>query len=301
MAISKGRFIFVALAAIVLLMSACGSTGGSSSSQTVSQVLQKSVTAMKQLKSAHFDIKLTDTVNATLGTPTTTPTGARQLSVNLTGNGDEVLPDKVALHVTPGLNSSGISNTNLSEILLGRQLFMQNSKGQWYVLSGGLQGASGNPFAGANISNYNSLLGLAQKAQITDHGDQTLNGHSLRHITITFGQEALKELLNATGQSSLQQQQPGSDLLNQITLQQSTLDAWIDEATSYVHRMELKLNLAIKGDPAGGSGTPTISSTPPSMTTGVDTIIDYSKFNESITITAPAHAIPTSTLSGIMR
>ena len=188
---------------------------------------------------------------------------------------------------------------NISEIILGRQLFMQITKGQWYVLSSNLQGASGNPFVGSDISNYNSLLGLAQKAQITDHGDQTLNGQNLRHITITFGQDALKELLNATGQTSLQQQQVTNKLLNQITLQQSTLDAWIDEATSYVHRLELKLNLAVKGGPAGDSGTPAISPIPPSMTTGVDTIIDYSKFNESITITAPAHAIPASSLSGI--
>jgi hypothetical protein len=299
MAIFKARFIFVALTAIVLLMSACGSTGGSSSSQTVLQVLQKSVTAMKHLKSAHIDMKITDTVNAASGMPTTTPTSAGQLSINLTGNGDEVLPDKFALHFTFGLSNNAASNINLSEIILGRQLFMQNSKGQWYVLSGGIQGASGNPFAGANISNYNGLFGLAQKAQITDHGDQTLNGQNLRHISVAFGQDALKELLNATGQTSLQQQQVTNKLLNQITLKQSTLDAWIDEATSYVHRLELKLNLAVKGGPAGGSGTPAISPIPPSMTTGVDTIIDYSKFNESITITAPAHAIPASSLSGI--
>src|SRR6185312_5933090 len=113
---------------------------------------------------------------------------------------------KFALHITIGQNSTGASNMNLAEIILGRQLFMQNTKGQWYVLSGGrVQGGSSNPFAGANISNYNSLLGLAQKAHITDHGDQALNGQSLRHITVTFGEDALKELLNATGQTSAQQ------------------------------------------------------------------------------------------------
>lgn len=247
---------------------------------------------MKQLKSAHIAMKITDTVNADLKMPTPIPSNVGQFSTNLTGNGDEVLPDKFALHFTFGMSNNAALNFNISEIILGRQIFMQESKGQWYVLSGGIQGASGNPFAGANISNYNSLLGLAQKAQITDHGDQTLNGQNLRHITITFGQDALKELLNATGQSSPR-------LLNRTTLKQSTLDAWIDEATSYVHRLELKLNLAVKGSPADGSGTPAISPIPPSMTTGLDAIIDYSKFNEPITITAPAHAIPTSSLSGI--
>jgi hypothetical protein len=300
MAIFKGRFIFAALTAIVLLMSACGSTGGSPSSQTVLQVLQKSVTAMKQLKSAHIDMKFTDTVNADLRMPTPIPGSVGQFSTNLTGSGDEVLPDKFALHFTFAMSNNAALNLNISEIILGRQIFMQESKGQWYVLSGGIQRASGNPFAGTNISNYNSLLGLAQQAQITDHGNQALNGQNLRHITITFGEDALKELLNATGQSSLQQQQVTNKLLNQITLKQSTLDAWIDEATSYVHRLELKLNLAVKGGPANDNGTPAISPIPPSMTTGLDAIIDYSKFNESITITAPAHAIPTSNLSGII-
>ena len=293
MAISKGRFIFFAFVAIVLLMSACSSTGGSSNSQTALQVLQKSVTAMKQLKSAHIDMKLAGTVNITSATPTTTSANAHQLTINLTGNGDEVLPDKFALHISLDQNNSGASHTNLAEVILGRQLFIQNTKGQWYVLSGGrMQGAAGNPFAGANISNYNGLLGLAQKAQITDHGDQTLNGQSLHHISVTFGEGALKELLNATGQTSTQQDT--SKLLNEITLQQSTLDVWIDEATSYVHRLELKLNLTVKGDSAHNSGTPTTSSTSSPVTTDIDTIIDYSKFNESITITAPANAIPTS-------
>jgi len=293
MAIFRVRFIFVALIAIVVLMSACGSTGGSSSSPTVLQVLQKSATAMKELKSAHIDIKLADTVNITSTTPTTTPANTHQVTINLMGNGDEVLPDKFALHITLGQSNNGASNTNLAEIILGRQLFIQNAKGQWYVLSGGrVQGVSGNPFAAANISNYNSLLNLAQKAQLTDHGDQALNGQNLRHITVTFGEDALKALLNATGQASAQQDT--SKLLNEITLQKSTLDIWIDEATSYVHHLELKLNLTVKGDPAHATGTPAASPTLSPVMTGIDTIIDYSKFNESITITAPANAIPTS-------
>jgi hypothetical protein len=300
MAVSKARFIFVALVAIVLLTSACTSTGGHPNSPTALQVLQKSVTAMKQLTSAHIAMKISDTVSATSGTSTATPVGTSQATIHLSGNGDEVLPDKFALHITIGQNGTGASNMNLAEIILGRQLFVQNTKGQWYVLSGGrVQGGSSNPFAGASISNYNSLFGLAQKARIADYGDQTLNGKSLRHITVTFGEDALKELLNATGQTSTQQD--SSELLNEITLQQSTLGVWIDEATSYVHRLELKLNLTLKGEPSHNSGTPTLSSTPSSMTTGVDTILDYNKFNASITISAPAHAIPTSNLLDIIQ
>lgn len=299
MAIFRVRFIFTVLVTIVLLMSACGSTGGSSDSPTVLQVLQKSATAMKQLKSAHIDIKLVGTVNITSTTPATTPANTHQVTINLAGNGDEVLPDKFALRITPGQSNNGTSNTNLAEIILGRQLFIQNAKGQWYVLSSGrAQSVSDNPFARTNISNYGSLLNLAQKAQLTDHGDQALNGQNLRHITVTFREDALKALLNTTGQASMQQDT--SELLNEITLQKSTLDLWIDEATSYVHRLELKLNLMVKGDPAHATGTPATSPTLSPVMTGIDTIINYSKFNESITITAPANAIPTNNASNII-
>src|SRR5579872_5301830 len=71
MAISRTRFMLVALTAMLLLVSACSSNEEHSSSPTSLQVLQKSAAAMKQLKSAHFTIQLVDTVNATSATPTT--------------------------------------------------------------------------------------------------------------------------------------------------------------------------------------------------------------------------------------
>ena len=290
MAISKVRFIFVALVAIMLLMTACGSNAANSNSPTTLQVLQKSAAAMKHLQSAHIDIQLTGTTSSASTTPATTPSAASQTTIHLTGSGDEVLPDKFALHIAVGQAGQGASNTNLAEIILGRQLFIQNATGQWYVLRGGrVQGSSSNPFAGTTISNYNSLLTLAQQAHISDHGDQPLNGQQLRHLTVTFGEDALKALLTATGQIS--PQQDSSKLLSEITLQQSTLDLWIDEATSYVHRLQLQLHLTLKADSAPNSGTPATAPAP--VLTGVDTLIDYSKFNVPITISAPAAAIPT--------
>ena len=153
-----------------------------------------------------------------------------------------------------------------------------------------------------NAANYNNLLNVAQKATLTDHGEQTLNGQSLRHITVAFGKDALKDLLNATGETSklsAAQQQHLDTLLNNIKLVNPTLDVWIDEATHYVHRMELKFSLNID---TSTLKVPTAStaSMPGNISTSVDAIIDYSKFNESITISAPTNAIPTSNLSPIL-
>lgn len=293
------RYIFLVLTAVLLLVSACGSSGGSSGSQTGLQVLEKSVMAMKQLKAAHLDLKSSDVLDvAAAGTPTTGASGAHPIMINLMGNGDEVLPAKFAFRLTFGQGSGGASNESFGEIILGRQVFIENPKGQWYVLAGSrVQTAAGNPFAGTNVSNYNALLVVAEKAQISDHGDQMLNGQSLRHISASFGKDVLKDLLNVTGQLSAQQQQDINKALNAITLQQATLDVWIDEATSYVHRLELKFTMSVNVNAGSGTGTPTataVTSSP--ITTSIDTIIDYSKFNESVTIAPPAHAIPTDTL-----
>ncbi len=291
MAISRTRFMLVALTAMLLLVSACSSNEEHSSSPTSLQVLQKSAAAMKQLKSAHFTIQLVDTVNATSATPTTTPTSTSHTTINLTGNGDEVLPAKFALHIAVTQPGHSASTINMAEILLGRQQFIQNANGKWYVLRGGrVQASPNNPFAGTTISNYNNLLDLAQQAQIADHGDQALHGHNLRHLSVNFGENALKDLLVATGQ--LSPQQDSSTLLNQVTVQQTTLDLWIDEATSYVYRLELKLHLTMKAGPAHTSGSPAATPTP--ILTETDAIIDYSNFNESITISAPTAAIPTN-------
>ena len=77
----------------------------------------------------------------------------------------------------------------------------------------------------------------------------------------------------------------------------ATLDAWIDESTFYVHRTELKFNLnADLSSLRGASGTPAATTTatvPSNITTTLDSIVDLSKFNEPLTITPPANAIPT--------
>jgi len=276
--------------AITLLLSACGTNG--SASTPAGQVLQDSFNAMKQLKAVHVDMKFSGGLNfGTTGTTTAQP-----ITINVAGNGDVVMPDKDIVHLDLGQGNS------LSEITLGKQVYIQNAKRQWYVLDAStFKGSAKNPFASMNAANYNNLLNVAQKATLTDHGTQTLNGQSLRHITVAFGKDALKELLNATGETSklnAAQQQHLDTLLNNIKLVNPTLDVWIDDATHYVHRIELKFSMSIDTSSLKMPTTSTFS-LPSNISTSVNATIDYSKFNESITISAPANAIPTSNLSPI--
>lgn len=268
---NKKHIIVLLVMVLLLLVSACGSPG-SSGSQTPLQVLQKSLTAMQQLKAVHINMKLADRSST--------------YSINVTANGDEVKPDKSLLHLSLGQGYS------LSEVTLGKQLYIQNTKGQWYVLDTSKHKQSGsNPFASMNSSTYNKLLAIAQKATYTDHGIQTLNGESLRHITVNFSNDVLKDLLNTTNVSGSQQQQANT-MLNNVKLVHPTLDVWVDEATSYVHHMELTFGMNINTSTATNSA----SSSP---TMNVDMAIDYSKFNVPVTITAPGHAIPTNDLRSI--
>src|SRR5438132_9256568 len=274
----KHIIVFLALA-LVLLVSACGSPG-SIGSQEPLQVLQKSLTAMQQLKAVHISTKLTS--NGDWGRSSKSST-AQPFSVSATANGDEVRPDESMLHLSIG------QGYNVAEITLGKQLYVQNSKGQWYVLdTSKYKGSANNPFTSMNSSTYNKLLAIAQRATYTDHGVQTLNGESLRHITVNFSKDVLKDLLNTTNVSGSQQQQANT-MLNNVKLVHPTLDVWVDEATSYVHHMELTFGMSINTSTATNSA----SSSP---TMNVDMGIDYSKFNVPATITAPGHAIPTNDL-----
>ena len=278
--------VAIALIAFALLFSACGANG---SSQSAGQVLQDSLNAMKQLKAVHVDMKFSG--GFSYGATSTT---AHPITVNVIANGDEVRPDKDSIHVDAG------QGYNLSEITVGHKVYIQNTKGQWYVLdASAYKGSTSNPFASLNASSYDNLLAIAQKATITDHGDQMLNGVSLRHITVTFGKDALNALLDATGATGATskltstQQQNLDKLLNNIKLVNPTLDLWIDDATHYVHQMEVKFSMTVNTSSLMMPTTPT-SSIPASISTTVDTVINYSKFNESITISAPTNAIPTS-------
>jgi hypothetical protein len=299
----KRLYSLLFLGVLLLLMSACApviSSGGSSLSP--GQVLQNSAKAMKQLKSAHFDLKVASNLQATAATPTTATPVAGQVNVNITGNGDENLPDQQSLQITIGQNITG-QNISLSEIALGNKVYIKNPTGQWYVLDKGvLEGAIGNPFAGINID-PSSLLNLLQNAQLADHGTEALNGQNLRHIAASLDKVGLRQLLTSNPQlSKLFGQQNIDNVIDHAKAFQATVDLWIDETNFYVHRAELKFNLVEDLSSLNNSATPGATPTvaPLSgLTTSFDSVTDLSNFNQPVTIIPPANAIPTDNLISI--
>jgi hypothetical protein len=280
----------IALLAIILTISACspqiGVTSPSSgSSLTPLQVLQNSSNAMRQLKSAHVSLQSTNNLQTTGSSSGSGASKPQNVTVNVTGSGDEALPSQEQLKLSiNALNQV----TNLTEIVQGNQVYVQNPQGQWYVMNTSqLEGMVGNPFAGISLD-QNTLLGLIQHTQITDHGDESLNGKSLRHITASLDKDALRQLLVSNPQlKGALGTQDINTLLNNTKSFLSTIDVWIDETHFYVHRTQLKLNLA--------ANTGAVSNIAPTTTTvNLNTIVDLSNFNAPVIITPPTNAIPTS-------
>src|SRR6266516_5597723 len=308
----KYILLLLALATTLLLFSACSSigtgTGGTSggSKLTVAQVLQNSSKAMSQLKSVHIDLKADGTGQALNTTSTTSPpsTTATPITGNITfsvtGTGGEALPQNEAMQFDS--TQTGATNvptsSHIEQIVQGDKVYIKNTKGQWYVLNkSDLKGYVDNPFSGVKSPDLTELIGLLVHTQITDNGIQSLNGQDLRHITIAMDKEALKQFLSNNQQlvDILGQQNLNAVIDNTKTFS-STVDLWIDEATSYVHRTELKFNLGVDTGTLSQSITPTVTTVivPANVTTKFDSIVDLSKFNESVTVTTPTGAIPTN-------
>ena len=280
----------LALAAVLLIVSACsapGATGSNgNSSLTVMQVLQNSANAMQKLKTVHFD---TTTNGSFQGTSSSSASSSGTVTMNLKGSGDELLPDQQQGHIT-------LNNTiNLAEVVTTDKVYVQNTQGKWYVIDkSALQGQSGDLFNGSNIFNMNDLLGMLQEVQLTDHGDQSLNGQNLRHITATLDKNALQKILTSSNQlSSTLGQQNITKIFNSTKSFKSTLDVWIDETHFYIHRTELKVNADAN---LGSLATPNAngkSTLPSNAAVSLDSIVDLSKFDQPVTITPPTNAIPT--------
>ncbi|MBE3561637.1 MAG: hypothetical protein IMW89_20800, partial [Ktedonobacteraceae bacterium] len=266
-----------------------GNGGKAPAPLTPLQVVQNAANAMRQLKTVHVTMNAATTTTAS----TAGNNGAQNTTLNVQVEGDEVLPDQAALKLSIGQVVGG-QMTTMAEIVMGNKIYVQNAKGKWYVLDlAAFTSASGNPFASAQVSNYNNLLTLAQKSPLVDNGEESLNGVTVRHITVNFGKNVLRELLNTTGQINnlqAQQRQKLEAFLNSVDLEKPTLDLWIDKATFYVQRMELKFTLQTQAQ----------GNTPASTTTE-DTVIDYSKFNAPVTISAPNGATPTNDLATIFK
>ncbi|HLZ81050.1 MAG TPA: hypothetical protein VKP04_05405 [Ktedonobacteraceae bacterium] len=300
----KPVILLIALAFILLLFSACSpSNGGTSgSSITVLQLLQNSSSAMNKLKSAQIDVKASGSGQALTSSTATPTTSSAKPTINnvtfsLTGNGDEALPNEEAMQFNVTQNITN-DTSKLAQVVQGDKIYIQNTKGQWYVLDKSvLKGYVDNPFSGINNSDLSLLIGLLQHTKITDNGVESLNGQNLRHITIALDQVALKQFMSNNQQLvDVLGQQNLNTIIDHTKAFNSTVDLWIDETTFYIHRTELKFNLSADTSTLAQYLTPTVTTVlvPSNITTKFDSIVDLSKFNEPVTITVPTGAIPTN-------
>ena len=288
------------LVVMLVLLSACGG-----SSVTAGQLLTNSASAMKQVKSLHLDMTMSLNV-AISGLPTGTSTSSIPGNINATASvsGDEIMPDQTSLKLTASGNAgaSGAGKISFAEVVKGNQLYFQNAQGQWYVMNKSQLGSSSdstsNLLSNASAPDFSKLLALLQKdVTVVDHGDETLNGASLRHITITLDKTGLLKVIQDSSQfkqlPASSQQSINQVLNSSLSAFNASLDFWFDESTSYIHRMELKLNAAADLSKIPGANSGTTSGTPSATSVKADIVVDLSKFNDpSIKITAPANAIP---------
>lgn len=288
------------LVAVLLLVSACGG-----SSVTAGQLLTNSANAMKQIKSVHLDMTMSLNLTASgLSNNNSTVSIPANTNVTVNASGDEVLPDQSSLSLS---GSSGASKFSFAEVVKGNKLYIQNAQGQWYVIDksemSGSSNSLNNLFSNISAPDFSKLLAMLDKdVTVVDHGDETLNGASLRHITISLDKSGLLNLIQSTSQFKqlpASSQQSINQILNSgVSSFSASLDFWFDEATSYIHRMELKLNAAV--DMSKLAATTSGSTTGTTGTTGAaslkaDIVVNLSRFNDpSIKITAPANAIPTN-------
>jgi len=285
----QGRplILLALLVAMILLMSACSqtTTGVAPSNLSSIDVLQKSADAMKQLKSSHVEIKSNSNVQTTGGTSAnssnSTPSGATNSTFALTASGDQALPDGME-QLAIDLNA-----TKLKEVLQGDKVYVQNGQGQWYVFNkSDFDNIATNPFSGVSLD-QTTVLGAIENIKLDDHGADTLNGQSMRHITATLDKDAFKAIVSQNPQlKSAFGQQDINTLLKSTKKFLSTVDVWIDEKQFYVHRTQLKWDIDADTSAVGKGAPSNVAST-------LDTTVDLSNFNVPVTINPPTNAIPT--------
>lgn len=270
----KQYMVLMGVATLLLLLSAC-STPTLAGSASPIQTLQNSAKAMSQLKSAHFDVQATLHVQST---------GANEgVSFNITGHGDATASDQADVNLSLG------QNPLLSLISTNSKIYVQAGDGTWYVTDRGQVTNSTEKIFSENLpDDLGKILSDLQDAKLTDKGPTVLNGKTLDHISITLDAQTLQTL--STQFNGLL---PTSAQSSANTLDQATVDLWIDTSTWYVH--QATLNMAVHIDlskmPGLDFNGQNISLPATVLPVTLNAQLDISKFNQPVNIQAPAGAV----------
>ncbi|HLI69916.1 MAG TPA: LppX_LprAFG lipoprotein, partial [Ktedonobacteraceae bacterium] len=268
--INKKRLFLAGLGALLFLLTACSMPGLAGTSPTPEQTLQNSAKVMSQLKSVHFDIP-----QATLAMRSNNNSNSG-VSFTLTGQGDAVSPDQASVDLLLG------KNPVLALVSKGQTVYVQVTDGTWYSVN---KSQVKNVFQGLFSQGITTQLGqimtILQSATLTDHGQETLNGVSLDHITATLDGQTLQNL-----NSLLNSYLPQSAQSAQNQIKQAAMDLWIDQSTGYVYQTKLDVTVQIDASSLRsflGQSAGNLSGVLP---VELQAQIDFSKFNQPITIQA---------------
>lgn len=277
--------LFLCLALMITIMSACGNN--TSNALSPLQVVEKSISAMKNLKTSHIVLNMVMEVNAAnipgIQTPSDTNgvPAPSTIAANIKGSGDQSIPDKqMKMDFTLNVASTSVQ---ISEITTSDKFYIKTPNSQWYSIDQASDAQLANSLGsslpalstGQNLDE-SSILTLIEHSKFTDHGDQNLNGLSLRHLTVTMDKTAFQQLLSTDPQLK---STFGSQDLNSLQDFRASVDVYIDENQFYIHRAEVKV-----------SYTTDVNGT--SAKTNVDSTTDLSNFNKPVTITVPDNATP---------
>jgi hypothetical protein len=241
--------------------------------RTPQKLLADSQSAMNNLSSEHVVMTMVmKSDKQKSGSNAGTQNGPTNMNMNLNVKyeGDIKKHDQYSLKFKEDVQVLTFDQQqNLSEVISGDKLYVQNKLGKWFVIANGANDAKA-------LVETSTFADASMTGNITDKGLDTVNGKKLRHITSTINSSTAAQFAQGIGSSGIQ----GSKVSNMM------LDVWIDETTNYVYRELI---------------TYTMSGTVSGLTFNLDTTmqLDVSNFNRPVTITIPANAIPATSLSQV--
>ena len=269
--ISKKYIALVGLLSLIFVLAACSAPGLTSSSTSPAQTLANSASVMSKLQSVHFNLQ------TTLATQT-----SNGVTFNVAGQGDAASPDSVSVNLTAA------QSPLLSLISSGQKVYVQLKGGSWYsVDKSKVKDAEQNFFSQSLSSRLGQLMAALQNAKLTDHGQESVNGEKLDHITATLDQQTLSTLSSDLNSLAPSQAQSG---LNQ--LKQAILDVWIDTSTSYVHQAKIDLVTQIDAGAVQHFTGQQVNSATGALPVELKAQVNFSKFNQPVSIQPPASSIP---------
>src|SRR5262249_22989179 len=146
--------------------------------------------------------------------------------------GDESLTDtKQKMDLTLTLPTTSVQ---ASDVIAGNKAYVKVAQGQWYVLDKSKFDQAGgallsNLLSGTTL-NENSLLSIIQNINVADHGDENLNGQSLRHITANLDKAGFEKLLTSNPQwTDMLSPQDLKNALNNVKDFNASVELYIDE------------------------------------------------------------------------